>query len=101
MLTTRFSHYIWDLLSAPPHAAWRSAPIFRPRLEQLEGREVPATATLDGGGPTNNWSERANWVGDVAPVGGEDLVFPVGAAQPNNFNNFPSGTSFHSLSFLG
>ena len=51
------------------------------RLDRLETRLAPAVATWDGGGPDNNWTTAANWVGDVAPQPGDDLVFPQGAAR--------------------
>ncbi len=34
-----------------------------------------ATRTWDGGGATNNWSETANWSGDLVPASGDDVVF--------------------------
>lgn len=36
---------------------------------------VSATAVWDGGGTTNNWSEAANWVGDVVPIAANNVVF--------------------------
>ena len=39
-----------------------------------------ATATWTGGGADNNWTNALNW-GGTAPVAGDDLVFPVGAAR--------------------
>src|SRR6476659_1615277 len=69
-----------------------------PRLLALEDRLAPAIATWDGGGANNFWSTAANWVGDVAPNPGDDLVFPTGAAQLTNFNDFAVGTSFQSIS---
>src|SRR5262249_24637762 len=39
---------------------------------------TPGLSTWDGGGADNNWSTAANWVGDVAPHAGDDLVFPSG-----------------------
>src|SRR5437899_804929 len=68
-----------------------------PRLERLEDRTVPAVATWDGGGADNHWTTAANWVGDVAPQPGDDLVFPSGAAQLATVNDFPGGTEFHSF----
>jgi autotransporter-associated beta strand protein len=59
---------------------------------------LPVTRTWDGGGSTNNWSEAANWVGDVAPQPGEKLVF-TGTVRQSNTNNFPADTSFTSLEF--
>lgn len=35
----------------------------------------PGTAVWDGGGSTSNWSEAANWSGDVAPAAGSTVVF--------------------------
>src|SRR5262245_27511399 len=70
---------------------------FQPLVEELERREVPSTSTWDGGGFDNNWMTAANWVGDVAPVAGNDLVFRAGAAQTNNNNNFAAGTAFKSI----
>lgn len=82
-------------------ASGRHGPQFRPRLDAFEDRVLLSTVTWDGGAGTSNWSEAANWQGNVAPVPGDDLVFPGDAAQKTNFNNFPSGTSFHSLKFTG
>jgi autotransporter-associated beta strand protein len=66
------------------------------RLDCLEHRLAPAT--WDGGGADNNWTTAANWVGDVAPIVADSLVFPAGAAQLTNVNNFAAGTLFASLS---
>src|SRR5262245_4120933 len=83
-------------------ATGRRMPQFRPRLEAFEDRVLLSTLTWDGGSAnSSNWSDRFNWQGDVAPVGGEDLVFPSGAARQTNSNNFPSGTPFHSITFSG
>lgn len=58
-----------------------------------------AIRTWTGGGGSNNWTEAANW-GGTAPVAGDELVFPGGAARmdPSN-NNFAAGTTFLSLRF--
>lgn len=71
----------------------------RPCLEQLENRLAPAT--WDGGGLDNNWMTPANWVGDVATAPGASLVFPAGAAQTTNVNNFPGGTAFKGITITG
>lgn len=47
-----------------------------------------------------NWTVSSNW-GGTAPVAGDDLVFPAGAANEDNVNDFPAGTAFHSLTFTG
>src|ERR1043166_7119118 len=62
---------------------------------------LAATRTWDGGGTDNNWTTATNWVGDIAPLPGDDLVFPASAAQLSNSNNFPAGTGFNSISFTG
>jgi len=59
------------------------------------------TKTWDGGGANNQWTNAINWVGNVAPVPGDDLVFPAGAAQLGNVNNFPSNTLFNSIRVTG
>src|SRR5438874_6531924 len=69
----------------------------RLRLCALEDRLAPAIATWDGGGVDNHWTTAANWTGDVAPSPGDDLVFPSGAAQLANVNDFAAGTAFQSL----
>jgi autotransporter-associated beta strand protein len=67
--------------------------------------QLPATGTTrvwDGGsGVDANWMTAANWVGDVAPVAGDALDFPAGAAQRNNTNNFPANTTFESIRIAG
>jgi|LakMenEpi03Aug12_release.lakeMendotaPanAssembly.Ray.scaffolds.fasta_scaffold28036_2 autotransporter-associated beta strand protein len=45
-------------------------------------------ATWDGGGGNNLWSTGANWVGDVAPVGGTSLfVTFTGSTRTSPFND--------------
>lgn len=61
----------------------------------------PAVKTWDGGGADANWQTAANWVGDVAPVANDDLVFPAAAAQQPNNNNFAGFTTFRSLTIEG
>jgi hypothetical protein len=70
-------------------------------LESLEGRVLFATFTWDGGGGDANWTTPANWSTDAAPAGDgtDSLVFPNGAAQLSNNNDFASGTDFASISF--
>lgn len=52
----------------------------------------------DGGSavPTANWSDSGNWVGDVAPVAGDSLVFD-GVVQPVSSNDFVAGTNFAGI----
>ena len=60
-----------------------------------------ALRTWDGGGANALWSTAQNWVGDVAPVPGDTLVFPAGAAQPTNTNDFAAGAGFQALTIEG
>ncbi len=76
-------------------------PRCRPRVTLLEDRTAPAVATWDGGGADNKWTTAANWAGDVAPHAGDDLVFPVGAQQLTNVNDFAANTVFGSLALAG
>src|SRR5207302_1501894 len=69
------------------------------RFLRLEDRLAPAIPTWDGGGADNQWTTAANWAGAVAPQPGDNLVFPSGAAQLANVNDFAAGTLFGSLSF--
>ncbi|MFV2068579.1 MAG: beta strand repeat-containing protein, partial [Pirellulales bacterium] len=70
-------------------------------FELLEKRKLLTIATWDGGGLDNHWTTPANWGGDIAPSPADDLVFPAGAAQVTNRNDFPSGTNFNSIGFSG
>ncbi|MBV9957455.1 MAG: VCBS repeat-containing protein, partial [Acidobacteria bacterium] len=60
-----------------------------------------ATRTWDGGGANSSWTTAANWVDDVAPVSGDDLVFPAEAAQMTTNNNFLLFTAFNSITLAG
>ena len=51
-----------------------------------------------GGGADNNWTTAANWVDDVTPVTGSRLLF-AGATRTSPYNNFPTGTTFDSITF--
>src|SRR5262249_19820395 len=67
-----------------------------PNLESLEIRITPTTRTwlgVDG----NNWSDALNWVGNVAPSPGDDLVFAASAANSHPSNDFAAGTTFGSI----
>ncbi|MBA3632407.1 MAG: VCBS repeat-containing protein [Acidobacteria bacterium] len=60
-----------------------------------------AVKTWDGGGADNNWTTAANWVGDVAPVVNDDLIFPATAAKFTANNNFFFQTTFRSITIEG
>lgn len=57
--------------------------------------------TWTGAGADANWTTTANWRGGLAPVAGDLLVFPAGAARLANTNTFPAGTGFASITFSG
>ena len=57
------------------------------------------TAIWDGGSAANdNWTTAANWVGDIAPIAGDTLVFD-GSVRLAPVNDFPAGTSFAGIGF--
>jgi autotransporter-associated beta strand protein len=58
------------------------------------------TAIWDGEGANNLWLNTTNWSNNIAPGGGHNLLFPPGAAQSTNVNDFPAGTTFNAITFL-
>src|SRR4051812_28374329 len=100
-------NWIRTLCQATPAVGRRTRPV-RLALEGLEVRMVPATVVWDGSADGSNvpyananWSSPQNWVGDIAPAVGDDLVFPASALRSSTVNDFPSGTVFHSISISG
>ncbi|MBL8812411.1 MAG: autotransporter-associated beta strand repeat-containing protein [Planctomycetaceae bacterium] len=67
-------------------------------LENLEQRQLLTARVWDGGGgvANNTWSNPLNWSGDVAPVAGDDLVFPGSASVHVTVND--TNTLFKSIS---
>src|SRR6266581_3626292 len=62
-----------------------------------------AAQTFTWTGASNpNWKTNGNWLGGAAPTGngGENLVFPSGAANLTNTNNI-KGTSFNAITISG
>src|SRR4030095_12174710 len=55
----------------------------------------------DGGAADVKWSTAANWVDDVAPVEGDDLIFPTKAARFIGDNNFIPGIVFSTITIEG
>ncbi|MCA3004161.1 MAG: hypothetical protein IOD15_02225 [Phycisphaerales bacterium] len=51
------------------------------RCEHLEPRQLLAVVTWDGGGDGVNWTNPANWDGDVLPGTADDVVIPEGGSQ--------------------
>lgn len=93
----------WFRGTSAPNRGARRGIRRRARLEvqHLEDRALPSTVTWDGGGTTNNWSEGRNWSRDVAPVAGDDVVFPTSSANPTSFYNLAGGTRINSITFTG
>ena len=80
----------------------RRARFFQPRMEALEERLALAAAIWDGGSLVSaDWTDAANWQGDVAPSPGDELFFVAGAPQTTNFNTFDPRTPFNLIAFSG
>ena len=77
-----------------------SAVLVLPFALATAGSGFAATRTWTGAGGDANWTTAANW-GGIAPSAGDDLVFPGGAAQIINNNDFAAGTQFNSIAFNG
>lgn len=56
------------------------------------------THTWDGGGADDDWTTADNWVSDVAPSTGDDLVFS-GAIRLSANNDYTTNTTFNSITF--
>lgn len=68
----------------------------------LSTNAFSAVRTWDGGSTVDaNWTNATNWVGDIAPVANDDLVFPALSAQFATNNNFFLFTTFNSITFEG
>src|SRR5262245_65714366 len=68
-------------------------------LLALSSSVTAATRTWTGT-TSGVWTLAANW-GGTAPVAGDDLVFPAGASNMTNTNDFAAGTNFNSITFTG
>jgi hypothetical protein len=53
------------------------------------------------GSVNGNFSTAGNWVGGVAPVAGDDLVFQTGVPRLLVTNNFSPNRAFNSILFQG
>jgi len=64
--------------------------------------EASTTATWTGAA-SNLWSNGGNWSGKggLAPVAGDDLIFPSGASNLSTSNDIAAGTSFNSITISG
>lgn len=63
--------------------------------EPLEPRVLMAARIWDGGGGTTNtnWTNGANWQGDVAPAAGDSVTFPANVTQRTSVNDLAADTS--------
>src|ERR1041385_6841304 len=62
-----------------------------------------ATVTWHGGIANGFWTTATNWAGNVAPVPGDDLVFPSPPfiGRLTSTNDYPSNTTFSAITFFG
>jgi len=69
------------------------------KMVNATGGIIPQHAFIwDGGGGDDNWMTDQNWVGDIAPSAGDDIIF-AGNVRTNPVNNFPPNTKFNSINF--
>ncbi len=67
----------------------------------LTATRAEATPRTWTGATSGNWSTATNWSGNVAPVPGDDLVFPLIASNKTNTNDLGAGTQFQSILIQG
>jgi autotransporter-associated beta strand protein len=67
----------------------------------VDQNDPPTTRIWDGGGGDNLWMDPQNWLGDAAPLPGDNLLFPTDAAQKESVNNYAPQTAFQSIIFIG
>lgn len=91
---------LWRLLvpfRCRPNRRRKSGPS---SAECLEPRELLAVRIWDGGAAFNDrWTDRENWVSNIAPVAGDDLVFPagIGLLDRGTRNDFNADVSFRNI----
>jgi autotransporter-associated beta strand protein len=69
--------------------------LFSINVKSTEAATRTWTGTTSG-----SWSVASNW-GGTAPVTGDDLVFPAGASNLSNTNDFTENTIFNSITISG
>ncbi|MEZ6144429.1 MAG: hypothetical protein R3B91_03140 [Planctomycetaceae bacterium] len=76
-----------------------------PGVEPLETRVLLAMRVWDGGATLNDrWTDPTNWKDNIAPVAGDDLVFPLVGINPGDLrtrNDFPANTVFNDITIEG
>jgi fibronectin-binding autotransporter adhesin len=68
-----------------------------PLLPVVTTRADAATKTWSAAPSDGNWSNGTNWVGGVAPVAGDDLVFPSASSLKVTNNDLAPGTTINSI----
>jgi fibronectin-binding autotransporter adhesin len=82
----------------------RRRPTFRPLIDEMEPRVLPATLTWTGIVDAN-WNDgtvgvSTNWSGNALPATGDTLIFAAGAANLTNVNNTTANNNY-LLQFTG
>jgi fibronectin-binding autotransporter adhesin len=67
----------------------------------LGGSAAHGASRFWDGSSSGNFNTAANWVGGVAPVAGDDLVFQAGITQLLVTNNFNPNRAFNTILFQG
>src|SRR5580658_4347785 len=92
-------------LRAARKAARRNMFFLRLGLEPLESRRLLTVRVWDGADIVNgnsNWSDPANWVGNVAPQPQDNLVFPTNYSSSTTINDdLGSNFSLRSITISG
>lgn len=84
--------------TCPNRRPGRRAPLCLAAALALAG--TTQAQTWNGGGSTNNWSDRFNWTGAIAPVSGPSTAMTfVGILRTNPFQNIASPFELNSLAF--
>lgn len=92
---------VGQFLGLPEGAIVEDGPL-RARISYFggDGNDVVLTSistrVWDGGGADEYWTNPLNWVGNVAPLPGDNIYIP-GADHQRTTNDFPAGTAFHHL----
>lgn len=79
------------------HSLLAYCAVFLAALSALPAAAAVKTWT---GNANGFWSVGANWAGNVAPVSGDDLVFPAGVARLIHTNDFAT-LRVRSITFIG